>query len=434
MSRIEKTVFISYRRTNSPWAMLIFKDLTSHGFDVFIDYDGLSSGDFSHAIIENIRSRAHFVVLLTPSALDRCSQPGDWLRREIETAIDAKRNIIPLTFEDFKFSNPAIAGQLTGRLALLGKYQALSVPTSYFDEAMDRLRDKFLNVPLDAVLHPASATAQQVAQQQQANASAAPAVEKEKLDAQVSYERAFAETDPGKKIQLYTEFLQSQPNNGDAYYNRGLARADQGDYQGAIEDYTQAMRLNPRDPDPWHSRANARYERGDLSGAIDDYNRAIRMRPGAATLYVSRGIARYDNGDTKGAMDDYAQAIQLDPNFADTYNARGYAFYSEGNNEAAIADYTKAVQLKPDYSEAWSRRAYSRFQNNDYQGTIDDYSKSIELQPALALPYYYRGYSLMELGQYQPALDDFQKYLSLGGDSRSQVEQYISDIKSKLST
>ena len=29
MERIEKTVFISYRRTNFPWALAIFQDLSS---------------------------------------------------------------------------------------------------------------------------------------------------------------------------------------------------------------------------------------------------------------------------------------------------------------------------------------------------------------------------------------------------------------------
>ena len=62
--RIEKTVFISYRRTNVAWALAIFKDLTSHGYDVFFDFTGLASGDFEQAIMEHIRARAHFLVLL----------------------------------------------------------------------------------------------------------------------------------------------------------------------------------------------------------------------------------------------------------------------------------------------------------------------------------------------------------------------------------
>jgi TIR domain-containing protein len=52
MERIEKTVFISYRRTNIPWALNIFQNLTYHGYDVFFDYDSIASGDFERSILE----------------------------------------------------------------------------------------------------------------------------------------------------------------------------------------------------------------------------------------------------------------------------------------------------------------------------------------------------------------------------------------------
>ena len=44
--------------------------------------------DFEHVILGNIKAPAHFLVVLTPSALERCDEPADWLRREIETALD----------------------------------------------------------------------------------------------------------------------------------------------------------------------------------------------------------------------------------------------------------------------------------------------------------------------------------------------------------
>src|SRR4051812_22688676 len=96
MGRIEKTVFLSYRRTDIPWALAIFKDLTHHGYDVFFDFNGIASGDFERVILENITARAHFLVLLTPSSLERCDDPADWLRREIESALANKRNVVPL--------------------------------------------------------------------------------------------------------------------------------------------------------------------------------------------------------------------------------------------------------------------------------------------------------------------------------------------------
>ena len=134
---------------------------------------GIASGDFESVILENIRARAHFLILLTPSALDRCSDSEDWLRREIEESMECRRNIVPLFVDGFNFSAPTIVPRLTGRLAALTRYNGLSVPAEYFEAAMARLCGKFLNVPLEAVLHPhpASATALEAAKEQHIAAS-----------------------------------------------------------------------------------------------------------------------------------------------------------------------------------------------------------------------------------------------------------------------
>jgi hypothetical protein len=175
MERIEKTVFISYRRATAQWtALAIFQDLTQHGYDVFIDYDGLASGNFETNILENIKARAHFLVLLTPTALERVGDPNDWMRREIEAALDSQRNIVPLMLEGFTFGAPAIASQLSGRLVALKECNGLEIPKSrFFSSEMERLRNKFLNVPVDAVLHPPSDPAKEVAKEQKDKAGRA---------------------------------------------------------------------------------------------------------------------------------------------------------------------------------------------------------------------------------------------------------------------
>jgi hypothetical protein len=174
MGRIEKTVFVSYRRTDESWGLAIFQDLTQHGYDVFIDYDGIASGNFETAILENIKARAHFLVLLTPTSLDRCGDQKDWMRREIEAALDSQRNIVPLMLAGFDFGKPAIAGQLTGKLAALKKYNGLEIPKAkFFSSEMERLRSKFLNVEVDAILRPASDSAQRIAKEQKDKAAIA---------------------------------------------------------------------------------------------------------------------------------------------------------------------------------------------------------------------------------------------------------------------
>lgn len=200
MGRIEKTVFISYRRTNIPWALAIYQNLTAHGYDVFFDYDSIPSGDFEQVILGNIRARAHFLVVLTPSALERCVSPDDWLRREIETALDEKRNIVPIFLEGFDFGSPSISKYLTGKLATLKKYNGQKVPAGFFDEAMGKIREKFLNVPLDAVLHPIPTNVQEVIRKQQVAANNATKV-KEKLVTQEETKKGYKSTDDERPIQ-----------------------------------------------------------------------------------------------------------------------------------------------------------------------------------------------------------------------------------------
>jgi tetratricopeptide (TPR) repeat protein len=350
MSRIEKTVFISYRRTNASWALAVYQDLTYHGYDAFFDYLGIASGDFERVILENIRARAHFLVLLTPSALERCGNPGDWLRREIETALEARCNIVPLMLEGFDFKTPSNASRLTGQLSALKDYNALRVYAEYFAAAMDRLREKFLNVPLEAVLHPASlsAPARHAAEAQQAAAGAAPAVGQEELTAQTWFEKGFNAADPAEEIWYYTEAIRLKPDYADAYVNPGLARAAKGDLDGALKDYAEAIRLKPDDADAYINRGLARAAKGDLDGALKDYAEAIRLKPDYAEAYYNRGNARGDKGDNNGALKDYAEAIRFKPDFAEAYYNRGNARRDKGDPasaKAAIADFQKYLDL-----------------------------------------------------------------------------------------
>ena len=166
-ARIEKTVFIAYRRKDISWALTVYQYLTSNGYDVFFDYTSIPSGDFERIIIANIKARAHFVLILTPTALDQCNMPGDWLRQEIETAMDEKRNFIPLFFDGFSFGSPNVVEKLTGKLADVRRYNGLEVPAGYFMEAMEKLRSHFLNVPLDAQIHPLSPEVRNFIKQEQ---------------------------------------------------------------------------------------------------------------------------------------------------------------------------------------------------------------------------------------------------------------------------
>ena len=162
VSRFEysRTVFISYRRGLASYAVwAIYSDLQRHGYDVFLDVANLGSGKFEQIIMNEIAARAHFIVVLSPGAMERFSDPADLFRREIEEAIKLERNIIPFLIEGFRFEKK---DSLTGTLEALPSYQHLNVNHEWFQSALDRLRDRYLSEEVHCELRFGSEAEQQI--------------------------------------------------------------------------------------------------------------------------------------------------------------------------------------------------------------------------------------------------------------------------------
>lgn len=99
-------IFISYRRDGGePLAYLLHEQLTNLGYKVFYDIKTMSNGKFNQEIYDRIDECKDFLLLLTPNALDRCSEEGDWVRNEISYAIKQGKNIIPVMTKGFTWSN-----------------------------------------------------------------------------------------------------------------------------------------------------------------------------------------------------------------------------------------------------------------------------------------------------------------------------------------
>src|SRR5258705_2316161 len=64
-----------------------------------------------------------------------------------------------------------------------------------------------------------------------------------------------------------------------AYYNRGFAYYNKGDYGRAILDYTEAAKLKPAEANVFVGRGLAHFHQGQYEPAIGDFSEAIRLKP-----------------------------------------------------------------------------------------------------------------------------------------------------------
>ena len=50
---------------------------------------------------------------------------------------------------------------------------------------------------------------------------------------------------PVEAVTLLNSIVEQQPNNARAWFNRGVAQAEQGKYADAVGSYTAALKINP---------------------------------------------------------------------------------------------------------------------------------------------------------------------------------------------
>ena len=361
MGRVEKTVFISYRRTNFYTALAVYQDLTAHGYDVFFDYQSIDSGNFEKIIFENIRYRAHFLIILSPSAIERIKEPNAILRREIEMAMDEKRNIVPLMMEGFDFGSSKAKEALTGKLAILSSFNGLKLVSEYFFEGMEKLRKRYLSIALEDVLLPdLSAEIQEDTEEELAKVNEEPTVEEKSRTAEEWFERGFVfqqNKNLEEALRCYDEVIHLGSDEqilAITYSNRGVLFDDFKRYEEAEAAYRKAIELNPAYATAYSNLGNLlsdekleRYEEAEAA-----YRKAIELNPGLEYSHLNLGQLYFDTGKYADAIHIFSKAIDFDSNFGRCYRMRGLVYQTKGEIELALHDYRQAVELLPDYGLA----------------------------------------------------------------------------------
>ncbi|MCX7704306.1 MAG: protein kinase, partial [Planctomycetota bacterium] len=171
------------------------------------------------------------------------------------------------------------------------------------------------------------------------------------------------------------------------YYECGRVKHLEGDYDGAIEDYNKALELDPENADAYGNRGFARSATGDYDGAIKDFNKAIELSPTDALAYAGRGFAKAARGDYEGAIRDCDKAIEFDSKLVAAYVCRGDVKRHKKDYKGAIEDYSIAIELNPKDARLWGKRGDARYAKREYESALKDYNKAIELKPDYALAY-----------------------------------------------
>jgi tetratricopeptide (TPR) repeat protein len=247
------------------------------------------------------------------------------------------------------------------------------------------------------------------------------------LNAQQLIDLGITKTEDGGDLDgaigNFSRALRLEPNNAQAYYQRGRARVFKADYDKAIPDLDQAIQRDATNVDAYNQRGWAHQSLFNYRSAEQDYTQALQLQPDIPTVLVRRSQARFFLEDFNGAITDATRAITLDPANDIAYNARCYALARGlGGFKAALADCNKAVTMvEGTPAEVYlpvylTSRCYVRANLGD-KAALEDCDRATELNlesfEANADYLEDRGLAKAALGQKAEALADLQRALDV---------------------
>jgi len=227
----------------------------------------------------------------------------------------------------------------------------------------------------------------------------------------ISCHESYYHSSDGFKMRYPISFGESdfQAENSSTYYNRSVAKKNQGDFAGAIEDSTKVIELNREKAGAYDVRGVAKLYIGDYKGAIEDLNEAIKLDPKAAIFYVGRSAVKEKQRDFAGAIEDLYTAIKLDPEFAVAYVFLAIIRTDElGDHKGAIKDYSKAIKLDPNNAIAHYDRGVAEVRLGNFVSAKQDFVNAIELNPKYKEAYNNRGFAKKKLGDLKGAKSDYE--------------------------
>lgn len=116
-------------------------------------------------------------------------------------------------------------------------------------------------------------------------------------------------------ISLYRHTLQVTTDNYLINYNLGLALAEKGDLEAAIQEYRKALQINPDFTKARNNLGLALAQKGDLEAAILEYRKVLQINPDYTKARNNLGLALAQKGDLDAAIHEYQVALLLSPNY-----------------------------------------------------------------------------------------------------------------------
>ena len=209
-------------------------------------------------------------------------------------------------------------------------------------------------------------------------------------------------------IKYYSQSIKNNPENNEAYLNRGFLYIQTLSYNESFSDLTKALDIfkadNVRKAIIYTYRGNAYLNTYNYDKSIADFNQSISLNPDEYS-YFNRAIAYKKLGDYQKAMNDFSKSIEYDPNNSSAYGQRAKLKEYLNDLESSLNDYNKAIELEPNWAYYYVNRGRVKQKIFGLDVALSDFEKAIKLDEVILEKSNCKHYALFFIGRQQEAID-----------------------------
>ena len=152
----------------------------------------------------------------------------------------------------------------------------------------------------------------------------------------------------------------------------GTLQSTESRWQEHLQGRPQVGRIDPEDPNAYNNRGIAAAREGQYETALAQFARAFQRDPVFAEAYYNRGLVSVAIGLLGQGVSDFGKVIEIKPEDSRGYNKRGSLYFAMKQYDEAISDFTKSVELDPTSAHALFRRSLAYYAKGDYDRAWED--------------------------------------------------------------
>jgi tetratricopeptide (TPR) repeat protein len=169
--------------------------------------------------------------------------------------------------------------------------------------------------------------------------------------------------------------VQQLDQSATAHLRRGLALAEAGDLQGAIQQHLQAIQSDPKEVQGYINLIQLYARVGETDKAVESYHKAVAINPNRSDCYYNYGVLMFERHNFTDAEQAMQKAIQINPYYAEAHDSLGYLMAMQGHLDEALVEYRKAVAERPDYRRARFHIGQVLVNQGKYAEAIQEFQK-----------------------------------------------------------